>query len=36
MFSTPVEKQGEDWLRYAINSDESFVPVTDMTLSAVI
>lgn len=36
MFSTPMEKQGEDWLPYAINSDESFVPVTGMTFSAVI
>lgn len=31
-FPPPVGKQGEDWLHYAINSDESFVPVTEMTL----
>lgn len=32
MFSTPVEKQGEDWPPYAIYSHEAFVPVTEMTL----
>lgn len=32
VFSTPVEKQGEDWLPYAIYSHEAFVPVTEMTV----
>lgn len=35
VFSTPVEKQAEGWLPYAISSPEAFVPGTDMTLSAV-
>jgi len=30
-----VEKQGEDWLPYAICPHEAFVPVAGMTLSAV-